>query len=660
MDRGQAPAVIRAAGAIAVGLLAFALYYTTLLPGLDLGDTPSFQVVAGRPVISARDGYPLYFALGRLFVPVAGNHDTPTASNDNAATNTTVNRAYALNLASAVEAALACLIFVLVAAELSGSVAAAVAAGFLFAGSYTFWSQAVIAEVYALHVLLIGLTLLLLLRWDRAPSLGRLALFFATYALAFGNHLTMILLAPAYALFLLARREWRSVLTTRAIGLAMALAFVGSLQYLWNFRSLWLSPVPPASLAEGLQSFWFDVTKADWRESMLLKVPAGLAPERFRMYVFDLHQQFGWPPVALAAAGLMNLLFRAPKRGALLLLGYLATMAFALSYNVGDTHVFLLPSHFFVALLVAPGIVGIARIIPRNPVVAPVVMAVLTTALASYRIYRDFPALDRSDDHRAARWLGTLTAGVDDRDAILITDLNWQLDNGLNYFVKEMRKEVAYARLPDVVDHLPRLVRDNLAIGRAVVLSERAADAVAGNYGSMFRIERDLSATTPAIDRVVERLPDGTPYVLCILRPTRDVASNPERTRHVLQRLTGNNQTIEPKSDYFALAGHVGSEPTLVRESTTPFAARVELNGQSVAIRMESWLAFDTIRRMGFGHVIAGRRHALIVERGVSFVAFGQDGRPLDTAYADGLYAPQVRSRVRDQESPGPVDGAPR
>ena len=58
---------------------------------------------------------------------------------------------------------------------------------------------------------------------------------------------------------------------------------------------------------------------------------------------------------------------------------------------------------------------------------------------------------------------------------------------------------------------------------------------------------------------------------------------------------------------------------------------------------MESWLAFDTIRRMGFGQVIANRHHSLIVERGVSFVALDDDGRPVATAYAAGIFEPQPR-----------------
>src|SRR2546429_324062 len=81
-----------------------------------------------------RDGSPLYTAIGTAFYWIAKG--TP---------------AHALNLASAVEGALACAVIVLVGVEMSGSVAAAAAAALLFATSYTFWSQSIIAEVYALH-----------------------------------------------------------------------------------------------------------------------------------------------------------------------------------------------------------------------------------------------------------------------------------------------------------------------------------------------------------------------------------------------------------------------------------------------------------------------------------------------------------------------------
>jgi len=66
-----------------------------------------------------------------------------------------------------------------------------------------------------------------------------------------------------------------------------------------------------------------------------------------------------------------------------------------------------------------------------------------------------------------------------------------------------------------------------------------------------------------------------------------------------------------------------------------------------VDVRMESWLSVDTIRRMGFGHVVAGRRHTLIVERGVSFAAFDRNGLAIRTAYAANIFSPQARYLIR-------------
>ena len=173
---------------------AFALYHATLLPGLDFGDTGSFQTIVNTPLVTPRDGYPLYFAIGKLILWITGGEP-----------------AHALNLTSAIEGAAGCGLIVLAAAELSGSVAAGASAALLFAVSYTFWSQAIIAEVYALHIAFVAATLLLLLRWSNQPTTARLTAFFAVYALGFGNHLSMILLAPGFTLFLLiaSRDGWR-------------------------------------------------------------------------------------------------------------------------------------------------------------------------------------------------------------------------------------------------------------------------------------------------------------------------------------------------------------------------------------------------------------------------------------------------------------------
>ena len=610
--------------ALLVALAAFALYHATLLPGVDFGDTGSFQTMVGSPLITPRDGYPLYFAIGGVFLWLTG-----------------AEPAHALNLVSAIEAAVACGLFVLVAAELSGSVAAAVAAALLFAASYTFWSQAVIAEVYALHMVLVTLTLLLLFRWDQAPNHRRLFAFFALYALGFGNHLSMILLLPGYALYLLASAPggWRSMVTPRVIAMAAGCAAAGALQYAWNLRTLWLLPDPPHGLVDALQRFWFDVTKSDWRDTMVMNVPPSLLGDHLAMYWFDLRQQFGIAGPILAAAGLLQLALTSGRRARLMVTLFAVNVIFAYSYNVGDAHVFYLPSHLLMALLAAPGVALAARVAPRGAPIA----ALLLTADAGARAWHDYPALDRSRDTRPAAVVEALTAGLDDRRDVLLANVNWQIGNGLSYIVKVKRPEIAYARLPDVALYAPALVADNRAIGRAVVLTEHARTTIEAGYGPLLPVSRDERVTVSTLADAVAHVAPGTRYALCVLRPSNDLPIDPADVESALHILTGGRLTGPPAGDYVAIAGVAGAAPDLIVATDRPFSREVFLLGLRVEVRMESWLISDTIRRMGFGHVVAGREHTLIVERGVSFAAFDERGATIRTEYRSNIYAPQAR-----------------
>jgi len=606
-----------------VAVAAFLLYRATLLPDFDFGDTASFQVMAGSPVVTPRDAYPLYFAIGRVFTWIVP--DRP---------------ALALNLASAAEGAVACGLVVLVAFELTGALVASIAAAAAFATSYTFWSQNVIAEVYALHVCLVLGTMLALLAWQRRATATRLAAFFALYALSFGNHLSMVLLLPVYAAFLLlaAPGGRRAMLAPRVVIMATAIAVAGALQYAWNLHTLWRAAQPPASLASAIAGFWFDVTKSDWRETMVAQVPGGMAAERLRMYLFDLTQQFGWLLPIASAAGLYALSRRSRPRAVLVGGAYVANLAFALSYNVGDSHVFFLPSHLALALLMAAGLAQLDVLARTRGAIAAAALLV-----ALNQGWNNFPALDRSGDDRPRRLLTQLTDSALDRSAVLLTDLNWQVQNGLNYFAKYGRPDIAFARMPDVLLYAPALVRDNAAIGRRTVLTARARTELASLYEPLFRIEPDPVAPTPPLSALAGTLTPGTRYALCVLKPSRESSIDVAGLQRTVSVLTGGTLQTVPADDYTAIVGTVGSAPSLVRGSNRPFRSSVTVDGVRVDVRMESWLVFDTIRRMGFGQVVAAHHHALIVERGVSFAAFDGHGQPLETAYVANIFAPEPR-----------------
>ena len=151
------------------------------------GDTGGFQAAVLWPEQSARRAYPLYYTLAMPFIRAV--------SEDNAARG--------LNLFSAIWAAIAVGLLAVVGGRLTKSPLAGAAAGLLLAFSHTFWTQAIIAEVYSLHLALIAARLIALHAYAARLTTVRLAVFFALYAVAFGNHLGMILFLVPFTVFLI-------------------------------------------------------------------------------------------------------------------------------------------------------------------------------------------------------------------------------------------------------------------------------------------------------------------------------------------------------------------------------------------------------------------------------------------------------------------------
>jgi hypothetical protein len=131
-----------------VGIMAFALYAYTAAPGIVtfFDDTLEFQTVAPTFGIAHPTGYPLYTILGGLWTRLLPF-------------GTWAGR---LNLFSALCAAIAVALVAVVAARLTPdrkgapNIAAGIAAAIIYALGPVWWSQATVAEVYALHGLFVA------------------------------------------------------------------------------------------------------------------------------------------------------------------------------------------------------------------------------------------------------------------------------------------------------------------------------------------------------------------------------------------------------------------------------------------------------------------------------------------------------------------------
>jgi hypothetical protein len=150
--------------AVILALSSLALYVKTAAPTVLTADSGEFQFVAYIAGIAHPTGYPLYTMLGWLW-----SHALPLG-----------DVAYRMNLFSALWAAVAVTLLYITSGLFlrlarpnipqGGLYVSALVAAATLAVSQTFWSQAVIAEVYSLHALFVVLVFYLLLRWKAAGT----------------------------------------------------------------------------------------------------------------------------------------------------------------------------------------------------------------------------------------------------------------------------------------------------------------------------------------------------------------------------------------------------------------------------------------------------------------------------------------------------------
>jgi len=380
-----------------LGAVALALYLRCLAPGVLQGDAGELQFAPYLLGLPHPTGYPLYSLLGW-----AWSHLLPFGS-----------VAYRMNLFSAFWAALAvALLYPAARALLRQSLPGlsllverltAVLASALLAVTPTFWSQAVIAEVYGFNTFLFVLLFYLLLTWGerhsageepathsgRRPGDGLLLLAALTFGLGLAHHRTTLLLIPGVLAYVLAvdRRIFRR---GRLLLRALPLLLAPLLLYLYI---PWRAPATPylhLALAPGRTLHLYEGTCAGFLAFVLGGAYGGsLDPgidlgARLAMAARFLHDDLGYAVLALALAGLVALLALRRRRVlALTGLSLLALAAFNLFYTIGDIVVLFIPVYLLVVLWAAAGVACLGRLVGRLPGLAGGPGRFLPSALAA-------------------------------------------------------------------------------------------------------------------------------------------------------------------------------------------------------------------------------------------------------------------------------------
>lgn len=344
--------------AIMIGAVSFALILRTLAPDMLPGDSGEFQFAAWRLGLAHPTGYPLYLILGWLW-----QHTLALVG---------VSPAWSLNALSAFCAAVGVALLYLYMAQwaplpVTCRRVVGIYSSVWLLGNVTYWSQAVIAEVYALHVVLMLGLLLATQALVRTPTTGRLLLLAALAGLSLAHHALTLIWLPALLIYLLlADGAWRRLKIT-----SWLLAVVMGLLPLLLYAYIPLRAGPEASpwyhqrLGDGVLSLYQNDWASFWAFISGQSIEAGFRPlggalAQIPQAAWLWRYHFGWVGLAMMAAGLFWLL--RTRRYAILiptLFYVIAQQIFNLFYDIGDILVYYIPLYLVGAMWAGFGLSGL-------------------------------------------------------------------------------------------------------------------------------------------------------------------------------------------------------------------------------------------------------------------------------------------------------------
>ena len=384
-----------------LGVVVFVLYLLTLAPTVLYYsprnfDSAHLQVVAYVLGIPSYTGYPTYVMLAHLFtyLPVG-------------------DPAYRVNLASAVFAAMAVTVLYAICRRLGAGRVGAATGSLAFGFSVTFWSQAVIAEVYTLHILLMTLFLLTLLFWRRSSRDGCLLLAAFVGGLAMTNHLTSVFLLPAALVFVALVDKsvlLRSGLLLKGIGLFL----LGLTPYLYLPLRASMDPplvgAGPAGEPSTIVGF-LNLTSGGEHKSRIFAFGLTELPGRFVVYADHLFENLNPALLALAVVGVAVLFVKDQAALALLGMVFILNLVYALEYDIEDLEIYFVPVYLMLSIPLALGadfVVNQAQSRHLGRFSAAPVAGFLILVAALISVPTSYTQADRSDDFKGRKIVETV------------------------------------------------------------------------------------------------------------------------------------------------------------------------------------------------------------------------------------------------------------
>lgn len=305
------------------------VYILTLAPTVHFGDSGELTAAAYNLGIAHPPGYPLYLLLGKLFMLLIPFGDA----------------AMRMNLLSAFFASSVAVLIYLINRVLSRGFVVSASVSMIAVFSFTFWSQAVVAEVYTLAAFFLCLMVLLTLLWFKRMERRWLLFLGLTAGLALTHHVIIAIFYPLFILFILLNRP-RIIKDWKLMAKITVLFLLPLLLYLYLPLRSAANPVNDWGNPETFSAMWDHVTAKQFGGLFLKHGFDGLLFQLDR-FIEALFNQFHFILLIMALAGLA-MSIKGERKTALFFLALLAVnFIYATAYYITD-----IEPHFITIFLI--------------------------------------------------------------------------------------------------------------------------------------------------------------------------------------------------------------------------------------------------------------------------------------------------------------------
>jgi hypothetical protein len=432
-------------------LAACGVYRTTVCPTVSFTDSGELATVATTLGIAHPTGYPIWTLIGRIVAML------PLGAEE----------IVRLNALSGFITALAVgLFFKLVLVifrspkvfgftneariRLPGPVSLSFASStaLVFGFSSTVWAQSVEVEVYALHLFLILAASFLFVGGMEEELSGpgrisqRLLLFSFVLGLSFANHMTTVLLAPAFLYLFFASIGFNR--RSRRVIVALVPCFLlGLSAYIYLPLRSASGPAMDWGHPLTLQRLWWHITGKQYQTWMF----GGweVIRKQLTYFVTNFPTEFQWVPIVVLFYGVMEALSLSRRLVTFLAILLIACLVYSINYEINE-----IDPYFIVAYIACGGLIAVGmhqflrRTWSRRSRTLKVMAILILISLPIAQVLNNMRDVDQSRNYQAENFVKNVFSEVEP-NAVIFSSL-WDYFVSPAYYVQIVRKE-----RPDVV-----------------------------------------------------------------------------------------------------------------------------------------------------------------------------------------------------------------